>query len=158
MTDSPEPAVHPSPGDDRVEPAALAADKPVAPPAAVRLRRRSARGAPGALISARAVAWFPSTMPATTFVSPGVLALQQAMDNMSRSVTAAISATVPQHFSAFAAVRASTELNLVSKAAADVVRISAGPDYLTRIPPTWAGSTRTSAGMDKLAGLDKLSG
>jgi hypothetical protein len=104
-------------------------------------------------------------MLAPKLVPPGVLALQRAVENMSRSVTAAISAAVPQHFSVLAAVRASTELNLMRKTAADVVRISAGPDYLTRIPATWMESTRALAGLDKLsgvmphlAGLDKLCG
>lgn len=165
VTDSLEPSVHPSPGDDRGEPAALAVDKPAAASAGVVRRRRSARGAPGALIAPGTVAPFPSTMLAPKLVPSGVLALQRAVEDMSRSITAAISAAVPQHFSVLAAVRASTELNLMRKTAADVVRISAGPDYLTRIPATWMESTRALAGLDKLsgvmpqfAGLDKLCG
>ncbi|MGH3823718.1 MAG: hypothetical protein ACRDRA_12955 [Pseudonocardiaceae bacterium] len=163
MTDSLEPSAHPSPGDDRVEPAVLAADKLAVPSAAVGPRRRSAGGAFGALISSGAVVPFPSAMLASKLAPSGVPALQRAVENMSRSVTAAISAAVPQHFGALAAVRASTELNLVRKAAADVVRISAVPDRLTRILPTWVGSTRALEGLDKLsgvmpqlAGLDKL--
>src|ERR1044072_3292253 len=87
---------------------------------------------------------------------------------MSRSLTAAISAAVSQHSSVLAAVQASPELNLVSKSAADVARIScisAVRDRLTQILPTWAGPTRALAGLDalsgvmpKLAGVDALSG
>jgi hypothetical protein len=162
VTDSLEPSAHPSPGDDRGEPAALAADKPAAPSAAVVRRRRSAGGA---RIAPGTVVQFPSTMLASKLAPPGVLALQRAVENMSRSVTAAISAAVPQHFGILATVRASTELNLMRKTAADVLRVSAGPDYLVRIPAIWAESTRALAGLNKLcgvmpqlAGLDKLCG